>query len=62
MLTDQCFLAKTKNKNTQEMPQHEEQPSRDTKRRRDEEQIMTKLTPRMEPQIHKQRTAVDEPP
>ena len=44
------------------MPQHEEQPSRDTKRRRDEEQIMTKLTPRMEPQIHKQRTAVDEPP
>ena len=33
---------------------HETQPSRGTKRRRDEEQIKTKQTPRTKPQTHKE--------
>ena len=37
---------------------HEAQPSQGTKRRRDEEQIMTKLSPFMKPQTHAQRIAI----
>ena len=42
---------------------HEAQPSRATKRRRDEEQILTKQTSQMKPPTHKQKkTATEEPP
>ena len=41
----------------------EAQPSRDTKGRRDEEQIIIKQTPHMKPQTQKlRRTTTEEPP
>ena len=52
-------------KDTKEMPQSGSKvvPSHQTKSRRDEEQIITKQTPHMKPQTHRQRsTATEEPP
>ena len=45
---------------THDMPQS--QPSRGTKRRRDEKQIMKKQTPHMKPTHKQRRTATEDPP
>ena len=56
------MLLKNTCENTQDMYNHEAQPSRGTKRKRDQEQKMTKQTPHMKQPTQKQKiTATEEP-